>query len=156
MFRSATIAVVDAAAIAYRISMQDGRTRRRRRGEAAASFALCFTLRRNNRVRTVRRFTRHAADELSELQEASLKNSGFPGRLPKTFSAPALTRRPRRRRGSTDDGRDAADCKNGAGTGRPRLPGKIGGAGRALRRDGAAPARRYHYPLRLFIIEETN
>ena len=87
MFRSATIAVVDAAAIAYRISMQDGRTRRRRRGEAAASFALCFTLRRNNRVRTVRRFTRHAADELSELQEASLKNSGFPGRLPKTFSA---------------------------------------------------------------------
>ena len=54
--------------------------------EAMPYFLLLGT-QRNNHNRTVRRFTRHAADELSELQEASLKNSGFPGRQPKTFSA---------------------------------------------------------------------
>ena len=51
-------------------------------GEAAKAsrplFLLGFAWNERNCGRTVRRFTRHAAaDELSELQEASLKYSGF-------------------------------------------------------------------------------
>ena len=61
----------------YRLSMQmaarcaDG-------GEARGGcLGLVFAWNERNCGRTVRRFTRHAADELSELQEASLKYSGF-------------------------------------------------------------------------------
>ncbi len=84
----------------YRLSMQmaarcaDG-------GEARGGcLGLVFAWNERNRGRTVRRFTPRAAEELSELQEASLKYSGFPA------LARPLRRRAVRRAGLLDGERE--------------------------------------------------
>ena len=72
MFRSATIAVVEAAVRAYRMSMQDGRTAGRRRGSLLLCFMLVAWNREKSRQNRQKIHACHAADNrLSQLQEAS-------------------------------------------------------------------------------------